>query len=119
MKIRTSLFASATALASFVASAPALAFTPVTVPIPQQIISAVIGNGVQQSKPIVSVPSSAMPLVGVGALSGGPNHYGTLLSVSLLNTARLVGIDGPGGKASPLSISLANPKLAPVLSPVK
>ena len=57
---------------------------------------------------------SQTPLVGVGALSGKPGHDGSLVSVSVLNSTRLLGVSaGPVGSNG---VNVANPTGKPVLS---
>ena len=120
MATRAPIFASVIALSCFMGGTAALAQTSAsTISVPQAVLSVVVGNGVQQSAPIVTVPSQGKPLIGVGALSGSPDHYGSTASLSVLNTNRLLGVDGPGGEASALSISLRNPRQAPILSKTK
>ncbi|MEG3175949.1 hypothetical protein U1872_06895 [Sphingomonas sp. RB3P16] len=90
--------------------------TSPSISVPSSPVVVLVGNGTQQNVPVVSVPNQGQALIGLGALSGGPDHYGSMLSVSVLNTARLLGVDGPGGQGSALSISLPNPRQAPILS---
>lgn len=117
MTSRMYLLASALTVTCMGIGSAALAqSTAPTVTLPQSGVSVVVGNGVQQSVPVLSVPSQGTPLIGVGALSGSPDHYGSMLSLSALNTARLLGVDGPGGLGSALSISVPNPRNAPILS---
>lgn len=117
MATRTLLFASVLAFSCVGGGSAAFAQSPPTsVALPQSVLSAIVGNGVQQSVPIVTLTSQGQPLIGVGALSGGPNHYGSTLSLSVLNSSRLLGVDGPGGTSSTLTISVPNPRQAPILS---
>jgi hypothetical protein len=88
---------------------------PVQVNTGQSLVGAAIGNGVTQGARVVEVNSRSQPAVGVGALSP-ENHFGSAASVSALNSSRLLGVDGPGGKNATTSISVRNPKQAPVLS---
>jgi hypothetical protein len=120
MATRAPLFASVFALSCLVGGPAAFAQSSVpSISVPQAIVSGTVGNGVQQSAPILTVPSQGQPLIGVGALSGGSEHYGSTVSLSVLNSNRLLGVDGPGGAASALSISLPNPRQAPILSKAK
>ena len=89
---------------------------PVTVRTNQSLVGATIGNGRVQGQSAVDVQSSGRPAVGVGALSGKVDHFGSAGTVSVANNARLVGVDGAGGVHSPNSISIANPRQAPILS---
>lgn len=82
----------------------------------QSLASAAVGNGQQQGHAVAAVQSKGQPAVGVGALSGQVNHFGSAGSVSVANNARLLGVDGPGGYGSPTSVSVSNPRQAPVLS---
>ena len=100
------------AAAPLCAQAPA----PVTVRTNQSLVGATVGNGRVQGQPAVDIQSSGRPAVGVGALSGKVDHFGSAGTVSLANNARLVGVDGNGGMQSANSISIANPRQAPVLS---
>jgi len=83
----------------------------------QALLGVVSGNGTQQSAPTASVNGSGRPAVGVGALSGKQDHYGSAATVSVANSDRLVGVDGPGGRGSSTSVSVNNPRSAPVLAP--
>jgi hypothetical protein len=99
------------------AQAQSASGAPVTVGASQSLLGATGGNGISQSKPVASVDGGGRPLIGVGALSGKQDHYGSAASVSVLNSARLVGVDGPGGAGSSTSISVQNPTSKPVLAP--
>ncbi len=74
-----------------------------------------VGDGIHQTQPVVSAHtnSSAQPAVGVGALSGNPNHSGSTATVSVLNTNRLAGLD-TGAKAGNASVSVENAGQRPV-----
>ena len=74
-----------------------------------------IGDGVHQSQPIVNTfQGTTPPLVGVGALSGKVGHDGSLVSVSVLNSSRLLGVSaGPVGSNG---VNIANPTGKPVFS---
>lgn len=106
--------------ATLVAATPALAqgqpAAPVTVRTNQSLVGATVGNGRVQGQPVVDVQSGGRPAVGVGALSGRVDHFGSAGSVSIANNARLIGVDGAGGVRSPTSVSVANPKQAPIFS---
>ena len=105
------------ALAIPAASFAQTSFSPsIVVPTNQSVASVAVGNGQQQGHSVATVQSKGQPAVGVGALSGQVNHFGSTGSVSVANNARLLGVDGPGGYGSPTSISVANPRQAPVLS---
>ena len=82
----------------------------------QSLLGLSVGNGIDQSHALVTVQPSGKPAIGVGALSGNPSHFGSALSVSALNTSRLLGVDSSGGPSGTGSLSLANPRQAPVLS---
>jgi hypothetical protein len=83
----------------------------------QNLAGLAVGNGVNQGQPIVDVqPASGRPKIGVGALSGRVDHFGSKGTVSVANNARIVGIDGAGGVRSPNSISVRNPTQQPILS---
>jgi hypothetical protein len=83
----------------------------------QNLVGVAVGNGKVAGQPIVDVqPANGRPAIGVGALSGRKDHFGKNASVSVLNDARLVGIDGKGGVRSPNSISIRNPAQQPVLA---
>lgn len=83
----------------------------------QSLVGVVVGNGVTQGQTIVNVESQKAPAIGVGALSGNPSHYGTVASLSVLNSARLLGVDGAAGPSRAGSISLNNPNPGPILNP--
>lgn len=89
---------------------------PITVATNQSLAGVAVGNGVSQDKRVAVVTSKGRPAVGVGALSGQSDHYGSAGSVSVLNTERLAGVDGPGGYRAPTNVSVDNPSKAPVLS---
>lgn len=74
-----------------------------------------IGNGIHQSQPVVSTfQGTTPPLIGVGALSGKVGHDGSVASVSVLNSSRLLGVSlGPVGSNG---LNVANPTGKPVLS---
>ena len=100
-----------------IARAQALSAVPtVTVRTNQSLVGAAVGNGVQQGHAVVDVQSQGRPAVGVGALSGKVDHFGSAGTVSVANNARLLGVDGAGGVHSPSSLSISNPRQAPVLS---
>ena len=82
----------------------------------QSLVGATVGNGKVQGQPVVDVQSKGRPAVGVGALSGKVDHFGSAGTVSVANNARLLGVDGAGGVNSPNSVSIRNPKQAPILS---
>ena len=87
-----------------------------TVRTDQSLVGVAVGNGRVAGQPIVDVQSKGQPLIGVGALSGKKDHFGSAASISVANDARILGIDGPGGVNSANSISIRNPKQAPILS---
>lgn len=80
----------------------------------QNLLGAVIGNGVTSGAPVATLGSPGQSAVAVGALSGSPDHYGSLLSLSLLNSNRLLGVDGPAGAYTGLSVF--NPSGQPILA---
>jgi hypothetical protein len=82
----------------------------------QNLVGVAVGNGINQGQAIVDVqPASGQPKIGVGALSGRVDHFGSKGTLSVANNARIVGIDGAGGVRSPNSISVRNPTQQPIL----
>jgi hypothetical protein len=82
----------------------------------QSLVGANIGNGITAGQSIVTIQAKGTPAIGVGALSGNPDHYGSAASVSLLNSVRLLGVDSATGPNGANSISLKNPNPGPILS---
>ncbi|WP_174299851.1 hypothetical protein [Caulobacter sp. S45] len=84
-------------------------------PVESRVAGVAVGNGVVQSQALVNTfQSGKTPLVGVGALSGNPTHSGSIASVSVLNTTRLLGVSaGPVGSNG---VNVFNPSGKPVLS---
>ena len=76
-----------------------------------------VGDGVNQSQPVVLAGGGkGKPLVGVGALSGQPTHNGSVATVSVLNSERLLGVStGPVGSNG---VNVANSTGKPVLNGV-
>ncbi len=109
---------------SLAAAVPALAsaqtvgqplVTSGTMPVESGVAGVAVGNGVVQSHAIVNTfQSGKTPLVGVGALSGNPSHNGSVATVSVLNSERLLGVSaGPGGSNG---VNVFNTTGKPVLS---
>jgi hypothetical protein len=83
----------------------------------QTLARVMVGNGSEAHQPnVVNVPTSTQPLIGIGALSPG-HHSGSLATVSLLNTGRLLGVDVGGGNNAKTSIDVPNPIGKPILAP--
>ena len=83
----------------------------------QNLVGVAVGNGTTQGQPIVDAqPANGRPAVGVGALSGRVDHFGSTGSVSVANNARILGVDGAGGPGSANSVSVRNPGQSPALS---
>jgi hypothetical protein len=72
---------------AFGAASPGFSQTlaPVNVNTAQNLLGLAVGNGVTRGAAVVLVNPSATPLIGVGALSGKADHFGSLVSASLLN----------------------------------
>lgn len=78
------------------------------------VAGAGVGNGVNKGKPIATTSNGKTPAIGVGALSGSPNHNGSVATVSVLNNNRLVGVsNGPVGSNG---VNIINPSHGPVLA---
>lgn len=108
----------AVSLGSTAVDAQSASNSGLTVDTNQSLVGAEIGDGIRPDTSIVTVTSNGTPAVGVGALSGDPRHYGSALSLSALNSARLLGVDTAAGPGGANSVSLKNPKGAPVLSSI-
>jgi len=99
------------------AQAQAITNAPIAAGLNQSVVGAAVGNGVTQGKTVANVGGGDRPLVGVGALSAKSDHYGSAASVSVLNSERLLAVDGPGGPSSTTSVSVPNSTRQPVLAP--
>ncbi len=73
-----------------------------------------VGNGMDRGKPTASTFNGRTPPVGVGVLSGSPNHNGSKATVSVLNSNRLLGVST--GRVGSNGVNVPNSTHGPVVA---